>query len=236
MNTDLQIFKKENLELRTVLINEEVWFVAQDICQVLEINNTSQALSRLDEDEKNTIILNEGIGNPEKSIINESGLYSLVLSSKKPEAKHFKKWITSEVLPSIRKTGKYEIKPKELTRLEILQIALENEKKVLELQAINDEMKPKAEYFDALVDKNLLTNFRDTAKEFKINQNEFINFLLDKKFLYRDNKKQLKAYSKAIETGLMEYKEFINVHSKKTGLQILITPKGRETFRLLFCK
>ena len=70
--------------------------MAKDICDVLEIGNVSQALSRLDNEEKNTIILNEGIGNPEKSVINESGLYSLILRSRKPEAKVFKKWITDK--------------------------------------------------------------------------------------------------------------------------------------------
>lgn len=104
----LQIFKNSEFgEIRTVTIDNEPWFIAKDACDILEIGNTSQALSRLDEDEKNTIILNEGIGNPNKAIVNEFGLYSLVLSSRKPEAKQFKRWITHEVIPQIRKTGSY---------------------------------------------------------------------------------------------------------------------------------
>ncbi len=108
MNKDLKIFTNEQFgDIRTLQIEGEIWFIAKDIAEILELGNLSQALLRLDDDEKNTIILNEGIGNPNKIIINESGLYNLVLSSRKPEAKQFKKWITAEVLPAIRKTGGY---------------------------------------------------------------------------------------------------------------------------------
>jgi len=103
-------FSFEGVEVRTVTMNDEPWFVASDVCKVLELGNTSQALSRLDEDEKNTIISNDTIiqaGNPNVSIINESGLYSLILSSRKPNAKRFKKWVTGEVLPTIHKHGVY---------------------------------------------------------------------------------------------------------------------------------
>ena len=88
-------------------MNNEPWFVAKDVCDILEIGNPSQALTSLENYEKNTIILNEGIGNPNKAIINESGFYALVLSSRKPIAKPFRLWVTSEVLPTIRKTGGY---------------------------------------------------------------------------------------------------------------------------------
>lgn len=105
--SNVQIFNFNGSTVRTFDFGDDVWFLAKDVAYILEIENVSQALSRLDEDEKNTIILNEGIGNPEKSIVNESGIYNLVFSSRKPEAKLFKKWVTSEVLPAIRKTGGY---------------------------------------------------------------------------------------------------------------------------------
>jgi anti-repressor protein len=107
MNELQRVFHYSGNEVRTVLQNSEVWFVAKDVCDVLDISNPSQALSRLDDDEKNTIILNEGIGNPSKTIVNEPGLYSLILGSRKEEAKRFKRWVTHEVLPSIRKHGAY---------------------------------------------------------------------------------------------------------------------------------
>lgn len=103
----LRMYNFESNSVRVIQKDGEPWFIAKDVCDVLEIGNSSQALSRLENDEKNTIILNEGIGNPQKSIINEFGLYSLILSSRKPEAKQFKRWITHEVIPSIRKYGAY---------------------------------------------------------------------------------------------------------------------------------
>ncbi|QOR34414.1 phage antirepressor [Clostridium sp. 'deep sea'] len=104
----LQVFNNSEFgQVRSLVIDNEPWFVAGDICKCLGVGNPSQALNRLDEDEKNTIILNEGIGNPYKSAVNEYGLYNLILGSRKPEAKKFKRWVTHEVLPSIRKTGSY---------------------------------------------------------------------------------------------------------------------------------
>lgn len=93
--------------VRIVMRDDEPWFVAADVCSALEIVNTARALDRLDTDEKGIHTMNTPGGNQELSIINESGLYSLILTSRKPEAKKFKKWVTSEVLPAIRKTGRY---------------------------------------------------------------------------------------------------------------------------------
>lgn len=110
---ELQIFKNEQFgEIRTITKNNEIMFVAADVCKALDINNPRQAVSRLDDDERNTVILNDGIGNPNKNVVNEYGLYNLVLTSRKPEAKTFKRWITHEVIPAIRKTGGYTAKNK----------------------------------------------------------------------------------------------------------------------------
>lgn len=109
-----QIFKyqeKDHLDnLTTIEINGEAWFIANEVCKLLDIKNTSDAVSSLEEDEKNTIALTEGIpDNPNKTIISESGLYSLIFKSKKPEAKKFRQWVTKEVIPTIRRTGGYKI-------------------------------------------------------------------------------------------------------------------------------
>lgn len=96
----------------------------------------------------------------------------------------------------------------------------------------NAIMAPKAEYFDDMVDRNLLTNFRDTAKELKVPQNKFIDLLLEKKYIYRDKKGKIKPY--AGHEDLMEIKETMNDKTGWAGTQTLITPKGRETFRSLF--
>ena len=113
------------------------------------------------------------------------------------------------------------------------------ENQICKLQAVNSEltvknqiMQPKAEYFDELVDRNLLTSFRETAKELNIKEKKFINFLIDKKYIYRDKKGKLMPYSSK-NNGLFELKETFNEKTQWSGTQTLITPKGRETFRLL---
>lgn len=113
------------------------------------------------------------------------------------------------------------------------------ENQICKLQAVNSEltvknqiMQPKAEYFDELVDRNLLTSFRETAKELNIKEKKFINFLIEKKYLYRDKKGKLIPYSNK-NNGLFEIKETFNEKTQWSGVQTLITPKGRETFRLL---
>ena len=105
---------------------------------------------------------------------------------------------------------------------------------VSQLTVDNQIMQPKAEYFDELVDRRLLTNFRDTAKELHIGQKEFIQFLLDHKYVYRDRKSKLKPYMPYVEDGLFELKEFTNTKTGFTDTQTFITPKGKETFRLFF--
>ena len=112
---NLQIFEnKEFGKVRTIVKNSEPLFIAKDVCDILGLSNSRQAVSRLDNDEKNTVTLNDGIGNPNKTVVNEYGLYNLVLASRKPQAKAFKRWITHEVIPAIRKTGKYEIEQQTL--------------------------------------------------------------------------------------------------------------------------
>lgn len=121
------------------------------------------------------------------------------------------------------------------TYAEALQLAADQAKEIELQQKLIAEQKPKAEYFDALVDRKLNINFRDTAKEIGIKEKDFIKFLLDKQYVYRDKKGQLKPIACYVDKGLFELKEWTNEH--KSGNQTLITPKGRETFRLLLsCK
>lgn len=102
-----------------------------------------------------------------------------------------------------------------------------------DLTVKNQIMQPKADYFDELVDRNLLTNFRDTAKQLGVKQNVFVKFLLDRKYLYRDKHGNLKPYAAHATNGLFEVRESVNEKTGWAGTQTLVTPKGRETFRLL---
>ncbi|MBQ6577499.1 MAG: phage antirepressor KilAC domain-containing protein [Bacteroidales bacterium] len=104
---------------------------------------------------------------------------------------------------------------------------------IANLKIQTEEMKPKADYFDALVDKKLNLSFRDTAKELKVKETQFIEWLIAKKYIYRDAKRELKPYADRLQKGLFEVKEYNARYSDHAGTQTVITPKGRETFRLL---
>ena len=246
------IFKYEESKLvRTLNLNGEPWFVLRDVCEVLGLGNSRMVADRLDEDEKGVSQIDTLGGVQNATIISESGLYNVILRSDKPEAKPFRKWVTAVVLPSIRKNGGYIAGQEELSPQELMAKALlvaqktltDRDARIKELTAQNQIMQPKAEYFDELVARNLLTNFRETAKELGIKP---INDMIQKmgisdedlenltKYVYRDQKNKLMPYA-AKNNGLFEVKEGKGRHNDWTGTQTLITPKGRETFRLL-CK
>lgn len=118
---DLQVFDFEQKSVRVVMKGSEPWWVAKDVADILEFQDAANAIRLLDEDEKGTQKVSTPGGEQEMSVINESGLYTLIMRSNKPEAKRFRKWVTSEVLPTIRKTGRYSVKsnPDEERKLEI---------------------------------------------------------------------------------------------------------------------
>lgn len=246
--SNIQIFNYQSNEVRTVEMGGEPWFVLKDVCNILGISKYRDTAARLDADERGSVEVDTLGGTQQVIAVNESGLYHVILRSDKPEAAPFRKWVTSEVLPSIRKNGGYIAGQEQLTPQELMAKALlvanktlaDREARICELTAQNSQltvekqiMQPKAEYFDELVDRNLLTNFRETAKELGIKPKAFVAWLLDKKFLYRDQKgKQLPREDK--NNGLFEVKEAKNDKTQWSGVQTLITPKGRETFRLLY--
>lgn len=240
--SNIQIFNYQNNEVRTVEMGGEPWFVLKDVCGVLDIADHKVVARRLDEDEVCQTPLTDSMGRQQSTtIINESGLYHVILRSDKPEAKPFRKWVTSEVLPSIRKNGGYIARQEQLTPEELMAKALlvanktlaDREARISELTVQNNIMAPKAEYFDELVDRNMLTSFRDTAKELGIKPKAFVDWLLAKKFIYRDQKGKLMPREDK-NSGLFEVKEAKNDKTQWSGVQTLITPKGRETFRLLY--
>lgn len=241
---EMQIFTNPEFgEMRAVELNGEPWFVGKDVAAALGYTNTRDAVERhVDAEDRNTVVNPDGNrGNPNMTVINESGLYSLVMSSKLPTAKKFKRWVTSEVLPSIRKSGGYIQGQAELTAEELMAKALmvaqrtlaEREARISALTVENQIMAPKADYFDQLCDRGTLTNFRDTAKELGAPPKAFVQFLLDRKYIYRDKKGKLMPYENRND-GLFEVKESLNEKTKWSGTQTLITPKGRDLFRQLY--
>ena len=186
--------------------------------------------------------LTDSIGREQDTaFIPESDLYRLVFSSKLPTAEKFTDWVTKDVLPAIRKHGGYVNGQERMTPEELMAAALlmaqktiaDRDARISTLTVENQIMAPKADYFDALVDRNLLTGFRETAKQLGVPPRAFVNFLIEKKYVYRDKKGKILPYE-AKNDGLFEVKECLNEKTKWSGVQTLITPKGRETFRLLF--
>ena len=247
MNNDIQIFNYNDHEVRTVQKDGEPWFVLKDVCGILSIGNVADVYARLDTDEKGVGQIDTLGGRQNMSIINESGLYNVILRSDKPEAKPFRKWVTSEVLPSIRKHGAYMTQEKLQEVLcnpdALFQIvsALKEEsdkRKALEIQnsALAVDLaiaQPKADYFDDCIARGGLMNFRDTAKLLGMRQKEFIDNLLRDSYLYRDKRGRLLPYQKR-NNGYLEVKEAFNNSSDWNGVQTLVTPKGREFFRSLY--
>ena len=246
---DIQIFNYQTHEVRTIQKDGEAWFALKDVANILGIENHKDLPKRLEADEVGRFDLPHP-QSPEKTIemtcINEPGLYNVILRSDKPEARHFRKWVTSEVLPTIRKHGAYMtpetieaaiLNPDTMIKLCTELKAEQERSRALQIenaQLVVDKqiMAPKADYFDELVDRNTLTNFRETAKELHIPPKNFVQFLLDHKYVYRDKKAKLLPYE-AKNNGLFEVKECFNEKTQWSGPQTYVTPKGRETFRLL---
>lgn len=227
----------ENMEFGKLTVMEkdgEFFFIGKEVAEKLGYSNTRDALVRhVDIDDKADVVFHDGRQRRSMVSINESGLYSLILSSKLPQAKEFKKWITTEVLPSIRKNGGYIKNQEKMSNEEILAnaVLLANHL-IAEKEKIIEDLEPKAKYFDELVNNNLLTNFRNTAKELHIPQKVFIQFLLEKELIYRDKKNRLLPYAKN-NKGYFEVKEWCRNDNDAVGIQTFITPKGRHYLLLL---
>lgn len=179
--------------------------------------------------------------------IPENIFYRLAMKAKNETAERFQALIADEVVPAIRKTGGYIAGESQMTDEELLARALtmaseklkQRDARIAELAVQNSEltvrnqiMQLKADYFDEIVSHNLLTNFRETAKQLQIKEKAFVGFLIDHKYIYRDKRGKLMPYAEK-NNGLFEMKECVKEKTGWGGTQTLITPKGRETFRLL---
>lgn len=242
MPNKIQVFNNPDFgEVRTTVQNGEPWFVGKDVAVALGYTNPQKAVRDHTDEEDRTVNESFTVNGTPVTLINESGLYSLVLSSKLPTAKKFKRWVTSEVLPSIRKNGGYIAGQETMSEAELMAKALmvaqrtlaEREAQLSHAKVQIAIMEPKADYFDELVERNTLTNFRETAKQLGVPPKSLVSFLLERKYLYRDKKGHLLPYEDK-NNGLFEVKESFNEKTKWSGVQTLVTPKGRETFRLLY--
>ncbi|EXT39435.1 phage antirepressor KilAC domain-containing protein [Acinetobacter sp. 25977_8] len=221
---NVSVFNFNQNEVRTIVKEDgEIWFVLSDVCNVLEIGNPSDAARRLDNDEV-TLDTIEGNHRP-TNLVNESGLYSLVLKSRKPEAKQFKKWVTSDVLPSIRKNGGYivgqEVNSPEILMAKALQVANNIlESKTKELAAAKSKvelLEPKAQALETIANTDGTYTIRECAKTINIGERKLISLLIDKKWIYREEHGRLQPYSTKREAGIFINRPSPVIINKNTG-------------------
>ena len=238
---EVQLFNFENHEVRSLVINSEPWFVGKDVASILGYKKPENAITNHVDDEDKTTTLIQGTGSNYKSktvIINESGLYSLVLSSKLPSAKKFKRWVTSEVLPALRKTGQYQVK--ELSGSELMAKALIEAQSVLAAKDKQiEQMKPKVVFADAVATSHTSILVGELAKILKQNgidmgQKRLFAWLREKGYLI---KRQGTDYNmptqKAMDLGLFEIKEGSYVNGSGVNITTKtpkVTGKGQQYF------
>lgn len=239
---EIQLFNFNGAELRCSSDLSEPWFVAADVLKALGLDRTS--LERLDADEKGVDSIHTLGGEQKVTIINESGLYSLTLTSRKPKAKEFKKWVTSVVLPAIRKTGSYTAAPIQFNlpanMAEALRLAADSIEKLEAAEMKLLEVAPKVKTYNEIMNSDGLFNFREVAGQLTalgFGSNTLVKKLVDAGVLYYDSDNKIrcyqfftaKGYFKLIERSY-EVKEF---GGKGTGefrvsATLKVTPAGVE--------
>jgi prophage antirepressor-like protein len=232
----LELFTYADQPVRVVIVDGEPWFVLADLCKVLAIANPSNVAARLDQDGINTLRLAEGIrGNPNVTVVNEPNMYEVVIRSDKPEAVAFRRWITGEVLPAIRKTGGYSTAPA-LTEDEIVHQALAiTARRVEELTERVAELEPKAEVADRILNAEGDLSVRDTAQALtragvKVGQNRLFA-ALEKHYRWISRSPgdgRYRVKQAAIEAGYMSVIPQSHYHPK-TGVLVLDPPQPRVT-------
>lgn len=239
---ELQLFNFENHEVRSLLINSEPWFVGKDVAEVLGYSNVKTAIPKHVDDEDRQILSTqngylENMPNRGLTVINESGLYSLILSSKLPSAKKFKRWVTSEVLPALRKTGQYQVK--ELSGQELMAKALIEAHSVLAAKdKVIEEMKPKALFADSVSASDDTILIRQLSKIIKgngvdIGEKRLFKWLRDNNYLISKGSDRNTPTQKAMDLDLFKVKETVIHHSDGTiriAKTTKVTGKGQQCF------
>lgn len=235
---EIAVFSYSDLEVRTVLVDDEPWFVAADICTILDFRMASDALRVLDEDEKGYAVVRTPGGDQRMSIVNESGLYALIFRSRTDGSKKFRKWVTDEVLPAIRKTGRYESRPAiPQTYADALQLAADQARQ-LEAQAAELAVAaPKAQAWDHLATASGDYAVADAAKILcrhpliKVGRDRLFTLMCRDGWVYRrqlDNR--WTVYQRAVDSGWLTELASSHYHPR-TGVLVLDAPQVRVTVK-----
>lgn len=245
METPIKVFTNDKFgNVRVVQVDGESWFVGRDVADALGYTNTRDALSKhVGNEDKNTVAIRDGKGNPNQTIINESGMYSLIFGSKLPQAKEFKRWVTHEILPSIRKHGAYltdNVLEEALTSPDFLiQLAtqlktekearLKAEQKTIEQEKTIEVLKPKADYTDMILKNNSLVTITQIAKDYGMSGKAMNRKLHEMKLIYNLNGQWL-LYSKYQSEGYVHSETFPIKHKngyEDAKMNTKWTQKGR---------
>ncbi|MDI9889930.1 phage antirepressor KilAC domain-containing protein [Microbacterium sp. IEGM 1404] len=230
MSTDVQVFRFDGFELFAVLVDGEPWFKVADVCRILDIGNPSMAAARLDEDEV-TLISTEG--RPQTNFVSEAGLFGLILGSRKPEARAFKRWVTHEVLPSIRRTGAYVAQE---TPEQLLARALVTAQGVIERKdAQIATLAPRAEAWDELASAEGDFSVADSAKMLaragvETGPQRLFEQLHAIGWIFRGSDRKWRAYASAVSDGYLTERPQSHEHPR-TRERVLDAPQVRVTLR-----
>lgn len=236
---ELQIFEnKEFGKIRVLEKYGEPWFIAKDVCNILELSNTTVSLSRLDEDEVTK--LNLGGLSGETNVVNEYGLYSLILGSRKPEAKQFKRWITHEIIPSIRKNGGYIANQDKLTPEQLIANAVIVAQNIIKQKDKQlEEQKPKVIFADAVAASHQSILIGELAKILKqngieIGEKRLFQYLRNNRYLIKRNGSDYNMPTqRSMELGIFEIKER-TINNPDGSIRITkttkVTGKGQQYF------
>lgn len=245
---ELKVFSnKEFGDVRTVLIDSQVYFVASDVAKSLGYAKPQNAIhTHCKHSLKQGIGIQTGIksdGTPsiqdmEVLVIPESDLYRLIMRSQLPSAERFSDWVCDEVLPSIRKNGEYSLSQRQDSYMisdpaERARRWAEEYEEKLALETKVNELSPKAYVYDKIIDSTLLINFRDAAKEIGISQSQFTGWLKENGYVYANSAGELRPMEPYMESGLFEMKPYQNPHSGYCGSRTYITSRGLAAFKIM---
>ena len=241
MNNKIEVFKNEQFgEVRTILEGETLLFCGSDIAKALGYARPGKAIIDHCKGVLKRDTLTSG-GMQSLSYIPEGDVYRLIVHSKLPAAEKFEHWLFDEVVPTIRKTGGYmtdslleRIQKEPAVIVEFAQALILEKNRVKALECELNTAKPKADYYDAFINPDDCTNIRTTAKELKIPERKFVQFLLREKYLFRSPSGQLLPYNKDSNAGLFIVRDFVTYCY--TGSQTYFTPKGKDVIRMKFQK
>lgn len=252
---ELKIFENPEFgTVRTVVIDGEPWFVGKDVCETFGDTHYRRSIANIDDDDKGVTQIDTAGGKQGMTVINESGLYTLLFQMQPQKAngvpqnaqrieervqklKRFKHWVTHDVLPSIRKTGSYGIQKQDSYAIadpvERAKRWIEEQEEKKALESKISELAPKAKLCDDILDAKLLVNFRDAAKEIGISQSQFTGWLKENGYVYSTSSGELRPMEQYMESGLFKMQPYQNPYSGYKGSRTLITGRGLAAFKTL---